>query len=150
MERKIQHQFVDYGCGFPVVLHHVPMVKIEGKWVPDINFNKLEKIVCSMLCYKQSKLTGNEVRFIRLYMEMTLEVFAKRFGVKHPSVIKWENFKDNPTNMTLGTEKDIRMCLMKHIAGIRKIGTLYDELSSLSTAVDKVGPLDVDFDQIAI
>lgn len=153
MARKIQDHFIDYGCGFPVLLHHVPMVKIKGKWIPDINYNNLEKVVCSMLCHKQTKLTGHEVRFIRLYMGMTLEVFAKRFGVRHPSVIKWENFKDKPTNMNLGTEKDIRLCLMSHLFGKRQIGSLYNELISLSDLAaesQEHGTLNVDLDEIAI
>ena len=131
MKKKIQDQFIDYGCGFPIVLRHVPMVKIEDKWVPDINYNKLEKIVSLMLCHKQSKLTGSEVRFIRLYLGMTLDMFAQRFGVKHPTVIKWENFKDRHTNMSLGTEKDIRLCLISHITGKKQISALYSELVAL-------------------
>ena len=120
MERKIQKQFIDNGCGFSIILRHVPMIKIEGKWIPDINYNELEKAVLMVLCQKSSKLTGNEIRFIRLYFEMTLQVFAKRFGVQHPTVVKWENFKDLPTNMAIGTEKDIRLFIISQLGGKRK------------------------------
>lgn len=153
MEKKIQDRFIDYGCGFPIVLRHVPMVKIEGKWVPDINYNKFEKIVSLMLCHKQAKLTGNEVRFIRLYLGMTLDSFAKRFGVKHPTVIKWENFKDRHTNMSMGTEKDIRLCLISHLAGKRRVSELYSELVTLClspTEHQKNVELDLDLEKIAI
>lgn len=153
MEKKIQDQFIDYGCGFPIVLRHVPMINVEGKWVPNINYNKLEKIVSLMLCHKQAKLTGNELRFIRLYLGMTLDVFAKRFGVKHPTVIKWEGFKDKHTNMSLGTEKDIRLCLMGHLTGKKQIYALYIELISLPLSPtepqENVG-LDLDLEKIAI
>lgn len=153
MGKKILDQFIDYGCGFPIMLRHVPMVKVEGKWVPNINYNKLEKIVSLMLCHKQVKLTGNEVRFIRFYLGMTLDAFAKRFGVKHPTVIKWEGFKDKHTNMSLGTEKDIRLCLMGHLTGKKQICTLYNELASLSLSPtehqENVG-LDLDLEKIAI
>ena len=40
---------------------------------------------------------------------MTLQAFAKRFGVTHPSVIKWEKQADEPTKMSWSTEKDIRL-----------------------------------------
>ncbi len=153
MEKKILNQFIDYGCGFPIVLRHVPMVKVEGKWVPNINYSKLEKIVLLMLCHKQVKLTGNEVRFIRFYLEMTLDAFAKRFGVKHPTVIKWEGFKDKHTNMSLGTEKDIRLCLMGHLTGKKQISALYHELASLSlspTEHQENIELDLDLEKIAI
>lgn len=153
MEKKIQKQFIDYGCGFPIILRHVPMVKIEGKWVPNINYNKFEKLVSLMLCHKQAKLTGNEIRFIRLYMGMTLDIFGKRFGVKHPTVIKWENFKDKHTNMSLGTEKDIRLCLIGYLTGKKQISELYNELATLPlspTERQKKVELDLDFEKIAI
>lgn len=153
MRNKIQDQFIDYGCGFPIVLRHVPMVKVEGKWVPNINYNKLEKIVSLMLCHKQAKLTGNEVRFIRLYLGMTLDMFAKRFGVKHPTVIKWEGYKNKHTNMSLGTEKDIRLCLMGHVTGKKHISSLYNELVTLplsQTQPQENIELDLDLEKIAI
>lgn len=153
MEKKILDQFIEYGCGFPIVLRHVPMVKVEGKWVPNINYNKLEKVVSLMLCHKQVKLTGNEVCFIRFYLGMTLDAFAKRFGVKHPTVIKWEAFKDKHTNMSLGTEKDIRLCLMGHLTGKKQISALYNELASLSlspTEHQENVELDLDLEKIAI
>ncbi len=153
MEKKIQDQFIDYGCGFPIILRHVPMLKIDGKWVPNINYNKFEKVVLLMLCHKQAKLTGSEVRFIRLHLGMTLDVFAKRFGVKHPTVIKWENFKDNHTNMSLGTEKDIRLCLMLHLTGKKQVSDLYNELITLPlspTEQQKNVELDLDLEKIAI
>jgi DNA-binding transcriptional regulator YiaG len=113
MERKIERQFVDHGCGFPVLLLNVPMIKVRGKWIPDINYEMLEKSVLLDLCHKPYKLTGSEIRFIRLYFEMTLQAFGKRFGVQHPTVIKWEKCNAAPTNMTLGTEKDIRLFVIK-------------------------------------
>ena len=151
MKKKIKDKFVDYGCGFPVVLRHVPMVQIQGKWIPDINYNELEKAVLLLLCYKPSKLTGNEIRFIRLYFEMTLQAFAKRFGVQHPTVVKWENFKDSPTNITLGTEKDIRLFVIAHLSGKKEIGTLYVELERHPLRTDSIiEPLEVDVEQIAV
>lgn len=131
VEKKVEAQFIDYGCGFPIILRNVPMRKVEGKWIPNIDYNKYEKIVALMLCYKQSKLIGSELRFIRLYLGMNLKVFAKRFGIKHPTVIKWENHKDMHTNMSLGTEKDIRLCLISYLTGKRKISDLYDKLVDL-------------------
>lgn len=128
MERKVKAQHIDYGCGFPVTLVNVPMIKIRGEWTPDIDYNVLEKTVLLMLCHKPFKLTGNEIRFIRMYFEMTLQAFAKRFGVQHPTVVKWENFKDSSTNMSIGTEKDIRLFVSKEVKGQKSIGALYIEL----------------------
>lgn len=150
MERKIERQFVDYGCGFPIVLLNVPMIKLHGKWVPDVDYNMLEKSVLFDLCHKPSKLTGNEIRFIRLYFEMTLQAFAKRFGVQHPTVVKWEKFKDAPSNMTLGTEKDIRLFVIKQLMGLKSIGDLYTELETavLEQVIDEE-PIQVDIEKLA-
>jgi hypothetical protein len=150
MKKKVLEQFVDYGCGFPVVLRNVPMVNVQGKWAPDINYNELEKNVLLLLCYKNSKLTGNEIRFIRLYFEMTLQAFAKRFGVQHPTIIKWEKFENSPTNMTLGTEKDIRLFIIAHLSDKKEIGTLYIELERHPFHPQSlVIPLEVDLERLA-
>ncbi len=150
MERKIEPQFIDYGCGFPVVLLNVPMIKVRDKWIPDIDYALLEKTILFDLCHKPSKLTGNEIRFIRLYFQMTLKVFANRFGVKHPTVIKWENFKDVPTNMALGTEKDIRLFVSNQLFGKKSVATLYIEFETTSFERSLDGsPLQVDLEKLA-
>ena len=154
MYKKALNEFIDYGCGFPVVLKNVPMKKNHGKWTPDINYNALEKSVLLLLCHKPFKLTGHEIRFVRLYFEMTLQGFAKRFGVQHPTVVKWENFKNHPTNMTMGTEKDIRLFIIGHLIGKRKIDDLYNELEQNSfgskKSIESLHPIEVDMERIAI
>lgn len=150
MERKIKAHHIDYGCGFPIVLLNVPMIKIRGEWTPDINYNELEKSALLMLCHKPLKLSGNEIRFIRLYFEMTLQEFAKRFGVQHPTVVKWENYKDASTNMSLGTEKDIRLFIIKELKGQRYIGALYSELEQKSFDIlTQEEPMQLDIEQLA-
>lgn len=154
MNKKTLNEFIDHGCGFPVVLKNVPMKKFQGKWIPDINYNALEKNVLILLCHKPFKLTGHEIRFIRLYFEMTLQEFAKRFGVQHPTVIKWEKFKNHPTNMTMGTEKDIRLFIIGNLIGKRKIADLYNELEQnpfgSKNSIESLHPIEVDMERIAI
>jgi DNA-binding XRE family transcriptional regulator len=150
MEKKIESQFIDHGCGFPILLLNVPMIKVRGKWIPDIDYEVLEKSVLLGLCHKPSKLTGSEIRFIRLYFEMTLQTFAKRFGVQHPTVVKWEKFKNMPTNMTLGTEKDIRLFVIKELRGKTYVADLYTELEQafLEMSVHKE-PLQINIEKLA-
>ena len=150
MTKKYKAQHIDYGCGFPVMLINVPMIKVQGKWIPDVNYNDLEESVLLLLCHKPMRLTGSEIRFIRLYFDMTLQEFAKRFGVQHPTVVKWENFKDSATNMTVGTEKDIRLFVIKELKGQRSIGALYTELEK--TPFDVFAheePLQLDMEKLA-
>ena len=150
MERKIESQFIDHGCGFPVILLNVPMIKVREKWIPDIDYEMLEKTVLWDLCHKPYKLTGSEIRFIRLYFEMTLQAFAKRFSVQHPTVVKWEKFKNTSTNMTVGTEKDIRLFVIKELRGKSYIGDLYTELEQAHLDMTShEAPIQVDIEKLA-
>ena len=129
MKRKIQKSFVDTGLGFPVTLMNVPMAKVRGQWTPEINYNALTQAVLLALSEKPVRLTGDEVRFIRLHFEMTLEQFAKRFGVSHAAVIKWEKAKDEPTKMSWALEKDLRLFVIFNLlAKPQKLAELYSEL----------------------
>lgn len=114
-ERKIQKEFIDHGFGFTVKLVHVPMVKVRGIWTPDIDYNLLTESVLTSLCEKPARLTGSEVRFIRLHFEMTLQAFAKRFAVSHAAIIKWEKTKNRPTMMNWSSEKDLRLFVLSKL-----------------------------------
>ena len=113
MEKKIVSQYTDPGFGFPVVLENVPMVKVRGRWTPNINYNELALDVLRELVALDGRLTGNQVKFIRNHFEMTLQAFATRFGVSHPAVLKWERAGEKPTGMTWSTEKDLRLFVKK-------------------------------------
>lgn len=108
-KHKIQKRYVDNSCGFSVTLMNVPMIQVRGTWVPNIDYNKLQIELAVVLSQKQNRLTGNEIKFIRLFFEMNLTEFAQRFSVKHTAVLKWERSKDNFTKMNWSTEKDIRL-----------------------------------------
>jgi DNA-binding transcriptional regulator YiaG len=109
MKKKIQKVYQDNSFGFPVILLNVPMIEVRGEWVPNVNQAQLQQIVIKALVLKNSRLSGDEVRFIRLYSQMTLEGFAERFDVTHPAVLKWEKTKKTSTGMNWTTEKDIRL-----------------------------------------
>lgn len=106
---RIQKEYEFNALGFPITLVNVPMVQLRGDFVPDIDYNQLEDRVFEALASKPTRLTGNEVRFIRFHANMTLKAFGQRFGRSHAAVKKWEGFADNPTNMDWTTEKDIRL-----------------------------------------
>ena len=115
-DQKIQKSYTDYGLGFPVQITNAPLLKIRNEWVLNINFEKYEKVVLLALSLKSTRLTGNEIKFIRNYFSMTLKDFGKRFGdVAHSAVIKWEKFQDNSTNMNWPTEKDMRLFIITEL-----------------------------------
>jgi DNA-binding transcriptional regulator YiaG len=126
-ETKIVTEYIDTGYGFPVTIYNVPMTKVRGEWLPKINYVRLANAVLKSLCQKEAFLTGNEIRFIRNQLEMTLDEFGKRFDVSHQAVMKWEDMKNNPTKMKWSTEKDIRLFIYKKLFE-NGFSTLYDSL----------------------
>jgi DNA-binding transcriptional regulator YiaG len=115
MKKKIAKEFLYEGFGFPILLLNVPIREVRGVEVPDINYNVLQKSVLEMLARKASPLTGNEVRFIRQYFELTLMNFAKRFGVTHPAVLKWEKSKNKIAKIMPSTELYIRLFIVESL-----------------------------------
>lgn len=111
---RIQNRFTYHGAGYEVILHHVPMIRIGNEWVLNLNPGIIDRLVFEAIPRQPSRLTGNQVRFVRDYADMTLKAFADRFGVSHAAVKKWENTGDGPTNMSWSTEKDIRLFVLMH------------------------------------
>ena len=66
------------------------MKKRFGEWFLDINLEKLQRDLLELLIRKPIPLTGDEIRFIRKYFELTTTAFGKLFYVTHSAVLKWE------------------------------------------------------------
>jgi len=129
MKRKKIKKFTYEGLGFPVILKNVPVIKMQGEEVLDINFNALQKTVLLILCRKDSPLTGNEVKFIRKYFEMTPTEFGMKFGCSHAAVLKWEKYENHFAKIEPTTDICIRLFIFSHIS--KRSGAfkeLYDEL----------------------
>lgn len=148
LKRKTIARMVYHGFGFPVALHHVPMVRLRGAWTPDVNFELLQRGLLRALAEKPAQLSGSEVRFIRLAAAMTLQEFAKRFGVTHPAVLKWEGAGRRPTGMGWSTEKDIRLDVVSRLQ--EKPGRFYRIYRDLeSQPTRKTAPLALDIPSVA-
>lgn len=114
-KHKIEAAYIYNGFGFPLVLHNVPMVNIRGVWTPDIRWNRLEKIVLLLLAHHQAELTGNQIRFIRHFMELNQREFSDLFRVTHAAVVKWEKSQDKPAKMQVTTQIAIRLCILDNL-----------------------------------
>lgn len=104
--------FIFEGLGFPIRLINVPMKKVVGEWVLDINFNKFQLVVLDCLIRKPAPLTGDELKFMRKFLNLSTTDFGKIFGVTHAAVVKWEN---GNTRANLSTEVCIRLHLFDHL-----------------------------------
>lgn len=90
MKESKRENVVYNGLGFPITLVNVPMKKMLGEWVIDVNMNELMNVVIEGLIKKPYALTGAELRFVRSYLEMTIDEFGKLCGVSHATVLHWE------------------------------------------------------------
>lgn len=114
MKKKICDQFEYDGLGFPVILINCPIVDVRGVVVPDVDYNILQKSVLLGLCRKPVPFTGNEVKFIRQYLQMNYSEFAKQFGVTHASIIHWEDSANHFAKIQPTTE----LCIRLHVLDV--------------------------------
>ena len=136
--KKTVKKYVYEGLGFPVELHDVEMVKIDGDFHPKIDIKKISTNVVSSLVLQEKRLTGNQIKFIRSYFSMSLRDFAKIMNESHMAVKKWEDFNDKPTNMDKNIEIMLRLHLYDRIiSGKKATGKLklefYDQFLNLKT-----------------
>lgn len=145
MKNRKQETFVFKGLGFPIKLINVPMKKVFGEWCIDINMNHLMLVALEALAHKPKALTGDELGFIRSYLEMTTTEFGKAFGVSHVAVLKWENGKNR---ISPALDLCIRLYVLDFLkAKDKEFRALYRELSleDLSKGQSKkIHPLVID------
>ena len=127
MKTKKRETFIFEGLGFPIKLINVPMKKVFGEWCIDINMNNLMLVALEALTHKPIALTGDELSFIRSYLEMTTVQFGKTFGVSHVAVLKWESGKNR---ISPALELCIRLYILDFLqAKDKEFRALYKELS---------------------
>lgn len=134
MNEKTIETFTYEDLGFPIELIDVPLKKIMGEWVLDINLNILQSEVLKILIHKPTPLQAGELRFIRKYFEMTTTAFGVAFGVSHAAVIKWESGQLPAPPMDVY----IRMYVMDRLnAKNADFGKLYHEVNMVGLAQAK-------------
>ena len=69
-EKKIK-TLIYKGLGFPIKLIDMPMKKMFGDWVMDIDMTELQYVVFKALVYKPTSLTKEELKFVRHFLLMT-------------------------------------------------------------------------------
>lgn len=103
---KIIKRFQYGDLGVPIIILDAPLKLIFGEWILDIDLNKLQRNLVNALIHKPIAMTGDEIRFIRKYFEMTTTEFGELLSVSHAAVLKWESGK---THMPPTTEVCVRL-----------------------------------------
>ena len=149
MKETKKNTFLWEGLGFPIRLVNVPMRKVFGDWILDINLEHLQKVVLHLLARKPTPLNGAELRFIIDYLKMSTREFAQLFGVTHAAVSKWENEK---SKMNPGTEVCLRLYILNHLkVADKEFRRLYLKISlqNLANSENDEVPLEIDAKKIA-
>ena len=116
MSKKIMHKYTYNGLGFPIELHNIEMVQIDGDYHPKIDVRKVADSAIKSLVIQTSRLAGNQIKFIRTYLSMSLRQFSEIVHESHMAVKKWEDYKEKPTNMDLNIEIMLRLHIYNYIA----------------------------------
>ena len=143
MSEKIRKNLVYKGLGFPIKLIDVPMKKMFGDWVIDVDMTELQLVVLKALAYKPIQLSKKELKFIRHFLNLTTAEFGKIFGVTHSAVVQWENGK---RNLSPSIEFCIRLYVLNHLH-VKEFRNLYNTISieQLSQNIDRrVPPIEID------
>ena len=149
MKETKKETFIWEGLGFPIRLINVPMKKVFGEWVLDINLKTFQKVVLHILACKTTPIRGCELRFIIDYLKMSTREFAQLFGVTHAAVLKWENEK---SRMNVGTEVCLRLYILNSLKiADKEFRKLYLKISpqNLAYAENDEAPLEIDAEKIA-
>jgi DNA-binding transcriptional regulator YiaG len=146
MKNTKTETFIFKGLGFPIKLINVPMKKMVGEWVLDINLNKLQLVVLECLVRKSAPLNGDELKFMRKFLNMSTTDFGKIFGVTHVAVVKWESGK---TRINLSTEVCIRLYMFDRLikAKDKDFRKLYHEINTEMLSKnknEKIDPIAID------
>lgn len=127
------------GFGFPVFLIGVDTVEGgDGSSYLDIPHQKLAKSLFLALLLKPTFLTGAELKFLRKYLDLTQEEFAKLIGAKgHSNIAGWENKGQKPTGMVEQAEMIARLKLAVEFSdGAIKFEEFYSNIVKLGLAKD--------------
>ena len=134
-DKKKRSTLIYKDLGIPVKLINAPMKMISGEWVIDLDMELLQRIVLEAIIHKPALLSGIEIRYIRKYMNFSLEEFGKTFGVSHAAVSKWENSKN-------GISPALDVCIRLHVMEYLKVKDiefrqLYRDLDLSKLSKDK-------------
>ena len=110
METKTVPKYEYLGLGFPITLKGVELVNIQGHWHPKINVKNVAYEACRKFIKKASAtspLTGDEIKFIRVSLNMSKQAFGKKFNVAHTTVMRWERAGDKVPKTRKDYSRDI-------------------------------------------
>lgn len=110
------------GFGFPIIFDELAAIKMKGKLIPDIDCADVAAPIIEFICTSQDlPLSGNQVKFIRYHLGMTLCEFSIFMGVAYRSVMRWEDRKKSSAQIDESTEINFRIKVLKKLHSDKNI-----------------------------
>lgn len=110
------------GFGFPIIFDSLPAIELRGELVPDVDWTKIALPVVIYICVAQDMaLSGNQVKFIRHHLNMSMRDFAKFLGVTHQSVMRWEKKGKSAAQIEEHTEFVLKLKVLKELHSAMKV-----------------------------
>ena len=104
--RKIMHSY--YGFDYIDVEVPIRLESVAGKEIEviDLDIGILEKLVAKTIIEEKVPIRGQEVKFLRKALGLSMERFARNFDFSSAAILKWE--KDGAKRLSLVNELAVR------------------------------------------
>lgn len=132
-KEKVVKDYIYDGLGFPILLQRVVFHQVRGEWLPHIDIEALADLVFKALPSKPAKLTGNEIKFIRVYLNKSKPAFAGIFKLSHTAITKWERAENLFAPISPSQEMALRLYLEDYLNVSH--GEFYKVYKSLETSL---------------
>lgn len=136
---KVLKTYIYEGLGFPIELNDIEMVLLNGEQIPKIDVRVIADQAIKGLVFQKTKLTGNQIKFIRNYFSFSLREFSKVVNESHTAIKKWESFQNKSTNMDPNIETSIRVYILDKIGIKNKNDKLkfYDQYHMITEIISQ-------------
>lgn len=130
MQTNIVERYETRVMGFPIIIETVELRRFRDDWVAEVDWTEVARVLLRALPRKPAPLTGNEIRFIRAQLDLTLKAFASFCEVSsHQAVMQWESRGDEPAKMNRTTEIILRARLVAKLSPRATIARVLEEVS---------------------
>jgi putative zinc finger/helix-turn-helix YgiT family protein len=86
---------------------------------------EVHRAIAKCLLMSKTPLSGKEIRFLRKHLAMKAIDFAKRIGVDNATVSRWENGKENPSDIA---DRAIRLACAARLEYYKEAKQLFEEI----------------------
>jgi DNA-binding transcriptional regulator YiaG len=107
--------YIFTGFGFEILLKDVVIKSVDGVEYPDINMSKLKNDTTRALLTSKQSLTGNQLKFIRTYLQMSLDELSAKIHIPASTLRSWENKGAAFTGLSIDQEKAFRILTINQI-----------------------------------